>query len=91
MASIAFRRQHRGFVRNIGNTEIAGVIRKLTTPVSVPVFLLEQEGFRVIREALSGSNGAYSFPFMEDGKQYIVMAIDPAGAYNAVLADRVQT
>jgi hypothetical protein len=91
MASIAYRRTPMAFVRYTGPTTISGVVRQLTTPVSRPVYLLEQDGFRVLRETRSGSNGVYSFPNMEADKQYLVMSIDPDGAYNAVVADRVQT
>lgn len=91
MASFALRRLHRCHLAHIGPTTISGVVRELTTPVARPVYLLEQEGFHVIRETRSASNGTYSFPFMEADKQYLVMAVDPNGAYNAVVADRVTT
>jgi hypothetical protein len=74
-----------------GNATISGVVRELTTPVVRPVYLLDQDSFRVLRETHSGSNGAYSFPNMEGGRQFVVMSVDPNGAYNAVIADRVQT
>ena len=76
---------------HVGPIAISGVVRVLTTPVSRPVYLLEQDGFRPIRETRSASDGTYSFPHMAADKQYIVMSIDPTGAYNAVLADRVTT
>lgn len=91
MASAAYRRYHRAFVANTGPSTISGVVRELTTPVVRPVYLLEQDGFRVIRETRSASNGTYSFPNMQADAQYIVMSVDPNGAYNAVVADRVQT
>jgi hypothetical protein len=91
MASFALRRYHRVFTTFTGSTTISGVVRKLTTPVSVPVYLLEQDGLKPIRETRSGSNGAYSFPNMQADTQYLVLSVDPAGAYNAVVADRVQT
>lgn len=91
MASTKIARLHRGFLMNIGNTTISGVVRELTVPVSRPVYLLEQDGLKVIRETRSAANGTYSFPNMAENAQYIVMSIDPNGAYNAVLADRVQT
>lgn len=91
MASFALRRYHRAFTTFIGPATISGVVRELTTPVARPVYLLEQEGLKVLRETRSASNGSYSFPGMAEGMQYLVMSIDPAGAYNAVVADRVQT
>lgn len=91
MASIAFRRYHRTHVTFTGQSAISGVVRELTTPVVRPVYLLEQEGLKVLRETRSAANGTYSFPNMQEGTQYLVVAIDPNGAYNAVVADRVQT
>lgn len=91
MASFAIRRYHRAHVTLTGQSVISGVVRELTTPVARPVYLLEQEGLKVLRETRSAANGTYSFPNMQEGTQYLVMAIDPNGAYNAVVADRVQT
>lgn len=91
MASLALRTLARAFVMDTGNATISGVVRELTTPVVRPVYLLDQDSLRVLRETRSGSNGAYSFPNMEEGRQFVVMSVDPNGAYNAVIADRVQT
>lgn len=92
MASYALRRYATAQLLNIGTATISGTVRVLTAPLAkCPVYLLEQDGFHPIRETVSDAAGAYSFPRMETDKQYIVMAIDHTGAYNAVLADRVQT
>lgn len=91
MASFSKPTYHKANIRNIGPATISGVVRELTTPVSRPVYLLEQESFRILRATRSASNGTYSFQNMEADKQYIVMSLDPAGAYNAVVADRVTT
>ena len=92
MASVVFRRYFRTYVQDVGATTIGGTVKVLTTPLPrCPVYLLEQDGLRPIRETVSDGAGAYSFPNMEPDRPYIVMAIDPTGAYNAVLADRVQT
>lgn len=90
MASYALRRYATAHLLFTGPATISGVVRVLTVPLArCPVFLLEQDGFRPIRETRSASDGTYSFPFMEADKQYIVVAVDPTGAYNAVVADRV--
>lgn len=91
MASFALRRFHRCHLSHIGPATISGVVHELTTPVSRPVYLLEQEGFHVIRETRSATDGTYSFPNMEADKQYLVLAVDPNGAYNATIKDRVLT
>ena len=78
-------------VLDFGPATISGVVRELTVPVSRPVYLLDQAGFRCVQETRSASNGTYSFQNVPEGQQYIVMSIDPNGAYNAVVADRVQT
>lgn len=77
--------------QNSGAAVISGVVREIATPVARPVYLFEQEGLRCVRETRSASNGTYSFPNMAEGAQYLVMSIDPNGAYNAVVADRVTT
>lgn len=90
MASYAIRRLHYVQQYRIGAATISGVVRKLTVPLAnCPVYLLDQDGFLPIRKTISASDGAYSFTNMEQGTEYIVVAIDPGGAYNAVLADRV--
>lgn len=92
MASFAIRRNHTAQLNLIGAATISGVVRKLTTPLpGCPVYLFEQEGMVPLRRTLSAGNGAYSFTNMAENQQYVVMAFDFDGAYNAVLADRVQT
>lgn len=92
MASYALRRYAVAHARFVGGVTISGIVKVLTVPLAkCPVYLLEQDGFYPIRQTISGASGAYSFPNMEADKQYIVLALDPSGAYNAVVADRVQT
>lgn len=75
-----------------GPSAISGVARELTTPVSGrTVFLVRQEDMRVCRRTLSGAGGVYSFPNIATATEWLVLAIDPNAAYNAVVADRVQT
>lgn len=91
MANKNFSRFGRAHLYRIGVTTISGVVRELTTPVSRQVVLLEQNSLRPLRETRSASNGTYSFPNMEENQEYLVMAFDHNGAYNAVIADRVAT
>jgi hypothetical protein len=90
MASLALRTLSRAFVMDIGTATISGVVRELTAPVTRPVYLLEQEGLRVLRETRSAADGTYSFPNMEAGRQYMVLAIDSTGARSAVVSDRIE-
>lgn len=91
MATVSYRRMAVRDVRSGGPATISGVVRELTAPVSRPVYLFEQDGLRLRRVTRSGSNGVYSFPNVAAGRQFIVVSLDPAGAYNAVVADRVAT
>jgi hypothetical protein len=90
MASLALRTLSRAFVMDTGNATISGFVRELTAPVSRPVYLLDQDSLRVLRETRSGHTGAYSFPNMEAGRQYMVLAIDSTGARSAVVSDRIE-
>lgn len=91
MSHIASRRTH--IVRGrSGTATISGTIKELTTPVGGrEVLLLEREGMFVWRSTRSASNGTYSFQKIATGVEWLVLAFDPNGAYNAVVADRVQT
>lgn len=75
-----------------GTATISGVVRELTNPVAGrPVFLIRQEDMRVCRRTVSGAGGAYSFASVATDTEWMVLAIDPNAAYNAVVADRVTT
>jgi len=75
-----------------GTATISGIVRELTTPVvGRTVFLIRQEDMRVCRRTTSGEAGAYSFPGVKADTEWMVLAVDPNAAYNAVVADRVQT
>ena len=90
--STAYRRFAWADTTTGGPATISGVVRELTTPVgSRPVYLLVQESLVVRRATRSASNGTYSFAGLSTGIQWLVLAVDPNGAYNAVVADRVTT
>lgn len=57
-------------------------------PVSCKVRLFDRHNGRLIRETVSGEDGAYAFEFIRAG-EYFVLAHDPSGHYNAVIADSV--
>jgi hypothetical protein len=92
MAYKAVRRIARIDIESGGTATISGVVKELTTPVSGrTVFLVRQEDMRVCRRTVSGAAGAYSFPSIATATEWLVLAIDPNAAYNAVVADRVLT
>lgn len=75
-----------------GTSAISGVVRELTTPVSGrTVYLIRQHDMQVRRRTVSGAGGAYGFANVAAGTEWMVLAIDPNAAYNAVVADRVTT
>lgn len=92
MSAVAYRRRAFLDVETGGPATISGTVRILTAPAGRPVYLLEQDTLRLRRT--TGSNpttGAYSFQGVAEGREWLVLAIDTAGAYNAVVADRVAT
>lgn len=92
MSNVAYRRYATRDIKSGGGAQISGVVRELTTPVAGrDVALLDGESLELRRTTRSGSNGAYSFPNVAEGRSWVVLAFDPNGAYNAVVADRVQT
>ncbi|MBY0464411.1 MAG: hypothetical protein K2W33_05665 [Burkholderiales bacterium] len=91
MAVIAVRREAFIDVETGGAATISGVVKVLTTAVSRPVYLMENDTFRVRRVTQSAADGTYSFTKLATGMSWLVLAVDTDGAYNAVVADRVQT
>lgn len=92
MANKAYRRRAQIDSESGGTATISGIVRELTNPVvGRTVLLLRQEDTRVCRRTFSGAGGAYSFANITAGTEWLVVAIDPNAAYNAVVADRVQT
>jgi len=92
MAVRAYRRRCVIDVDTGGPATISGVVRVLTAAApGKPVYLLRQDDMRVRRETRSGADGVYSFQNIAATAQWLVVSIDPDGAYNAVVADRVVT
>lgn len=92
MSTVAYRKYSNRDIKSGGGAQISGVVRQLTTPVGdKDVALLDGESLELRRTTRSASNGTYSFPLVAEGRAWVVVAFDPSGAYNAVIADRVQT
>lgn len=92
MSNVAYRRFTKIHEETFGPATIAGTVKKLTENYGgQPVYLFVQDGFRLVRETISASDGTYSFPNVLSTTEWIVASIDRAGAYNIVAADRVTT
>lgn len=92
MSGIAHRRAAQIGPMASGPATVTGVVREIATPVSGRlVVLVEQSSMRARRVTITGAGGVYSIEKLPAGRQWLVLAVDPAGAYNAVVADRVQT
>lgn len=92
MSNAAYRRFVPSDFITAGPATISGVVKELTVPVAGrEVFLLRQGDFALRRRTVSGVGGAYSFTKIAADTEWVVLAIDPNGAYNAVVADRVAT
>lgn len=74
-----------------GAATISGTVKVLTVPASRPVILLARDNLLAVAEVRSALDGGYSFTGLAKGREWIVVAFDDAGAYNATIADRVQT
>lgn len=92
MASTSMRRFGSIDHRVYGPATISGQVKVLTTPVSRVVMLLEQEDLRIAKTTRSSAvDGSFSFPNVLENRQWLLLSIDSGEAYNAVVADRVQT
>lgn len=92
MSNIAYRRYSRIHEETFGPATISGKTKKLTADYAAqPVYLFQQDGFRLVRETVSGPDGSFTFPNVSENTEWIVASIDRAGAYNIVAADRVKT
>ena len=91
MATVAYRRLAVLDVASGGPATISGTVKVLTTPVARPVYLFLQEGLVLRRVTMSSVGGAFSFPNVAAGREWLALSIDTEGAYNAVTADRVPT
>ena len=75
-----------------GTAVISGVVREQTTPVANrTVYLLRQDDLRVRRRTVSAADGTFSFTGLASDTEWMLLTVDPVGAYNAVVADRVMT
>lgn len=92
MSAVAYRRRAFLDVETGGLATISGTVRILTAPAGRPVYLLEQDTLRLRRVTASHpTTGAYAFANVAESREWLVLAIDTAGAYNATVADRVAT
>lgn len=73
-----------------GAATISGTVKVVSTLSSRPVVLLTND-LRPVAQTRSAANGVYSFPNVAAGRKWVVIGIDDQGAYNATIADRVQT
>lgn len=78
-----------GFTRYSGLYSITGTVKELTVLAEKPVFLLEEKSFFVVA-ATRSVGGSYTFEKLKAGN-WLVLAIDDAAQYNAVVVDRVVT
>jgi len=72
-----------------GPHSISGQVRAVGTAYPGKVVLIEQQSLRVVRVQRTAPDHTYSFERLAAG-DWIVMAIDEAAQYNAVVADRVR-
>lgn len=91
MARIALRRIARLDVLTGGLQTISGPLKVLTAPASRPVYLFDQETLALRRATRSAVDGSYAFTNLAAGRDWMVVAIDDTGLYNATIADRVRT
>ena len=73
-----------------GTGTLSGTVKEGAIPVaSRKVFLLDKRNLSVLRCALSGDDGSYSFTGLNKSMKYVVIAFDHTQNYNAVIADSV--
>jgi hypothetical protein len=77
------------FDRYSGENSITVPVKVLTTPAEKPVYLLEDGSLKVVRASRS-VGGTVTFEKVKAGK-WLVMGVDDAVQYNAVVVDRVVT
>lgn len=92
MSNILYRFHSVIHEETFGPAAISGKVKKLTVDYAgQPVYLFKQEGFRLVRETISASDGAFTFANLLADTEWIVASIDRTGSYNIVAADRVKT
>lgn len=77
-----------------GSLRIAGTVKRdaaLQIPSARRVLLIERDVFRIVRGQYSNADGTYAFEKIDAyPANYVVMAIDQTGQYNADVADNIQ-
>lgn len=92
MSNVLYRFYSAIHEETFGPAAISGKVKKLTADYAEqPVYLFKQDGFRLVRETVSASDGSFTFANLSADTEWIVASIDKSGAYNIVAADRVKT
>ena len=72
-----------------GFYRIYGTIRVGGSPAARRVRLFHRLTGRLLRETVSGTNGAYEFNGLKYQEYFVVADDDPQATFNAAIADRV--
>lgn len=72
-----------GFYRIYGTVKVDGSL------ASRRVRLFQRKGGRLVRETVSGADGAYEFSGLAYQEYFVVADDDPQATFNAAIADRV--
>ena len=73
-----------------GLGQIKGVVKKLGANYSpVPVCVFKRSNRQLLWETKSKPDGSYTLRNIAKGLECFVVALDPAGQYNAVIQDKV--
>jgi hypothetical protein len=76
-----------------GNGYIAGNAPAIVTvagvPAPRPVRVLERKSLRLCGFATSASDGTFSISGLDTGRQFLVIALDNQGQFNAVIRDNI--
>ncbi len=73
----------RGFYRVYGTIRVDG------SPAARRVRLFQRHVGRLVRQTMSGSDGAYEFADLVHQEYFVVADDDPQATFNAAIADRV--
>lgn len=72
-----------------GYYRIYGTIRVDGSPAARRVRLFQRHTGRLVRETISGPDGAYEFAGLAYQEYFVVADDDPQATFNAAIADRV--
>lgn len=72
-----------------GCYRIYGTIRVDGSPAARRVRLFQRHTGRLVRQTMSGSDGAYEFADLAHQEYFVVADDDPQATFNAAIADRV--